>query len=85
MDRKERQRLHLAYKGIKYKRPPSLGGGSGAKVVCIVCRVGNRVSYTKETCQICGNPLYQILPRVKVPRKLASDKVWKAFIRRFVK
>jgi hypothetical protein len=82
----------IVTKGKAYPRngTTDLGGGSlmatPFKKLCVYCRTAHKVSrMSTDTCPICGNILYMVPPRARVPRKLASDKIWEKFIARFAK
>lgn len=53
------------------------------KMLCINCRVAFKRIDDYGSCMTCGTKLIQIGQRVRVPRKLASDKVWNKFIKEF--
>ena len=78
-------------KGKAYPRSQDhdLGGGSlmpcPRKMLCINCRTANKEpNIGTDICPRCGKTLVRIAPRIRVPRKNASDRTWKIFIRRFI-
>jgi hypothetical protein len=82
-------RYNSPYRGIIKTRDTDLGGGSltshPRKVLCPNCRRADKMSVVGNTdvCRICGGKTFMIAPRVRVPRKLASNHTWEIFLKRF--
>lgn len=79
--------LYNAYRGVLSAKNTDLGGGSllshPHKMVCLTCREAHKLPYRNEKCAVCGSDLVLVASRVRIPRKLASNRIWNRFTKRF--